>query len=100
LSDFKTGDRVRVVTTDTYNGKTGTIKQFSNAYTACLVALDGDDFPARYFDLEELVRDTPAFIKVETYKSIWLSFPGESVGRKLSVEDATTLLRQLDEALS
>lgn len=47
-----------------------------------------------------VTRVVPQFVNVVTSRSIWVTLPGDNAGHRLTNDDALTLLRQLEEALS
>ena len=92
------GTRVVTITDDSYNGREGTVIGRSSYYeNSWDVTIDGITFNRVFADYE--LASIP-FVKVVKTSTIWVTLPGDTVSRKLSVEDANRLLRQLEVALS
>jgi len=92
------GTRVVAITNDEYNGREGVVVG-DPGYSGWLrVKIAGSDAPHLTFAVHEL--SPVPFVKVVKTPTIWVTLPGDTVSRKLSVEDANRLLRQLEVALS
>ena len=92
------GTRVVAITDDTWNGREGAVIGRSLYYeNSWDVTLDGTTV-SRVFTDHELA--PIPYVKVVKIPTIWVTLPGDTVSRKLSVEDANRLLRQLEVALS
>lgn len=98
---MKIGDRV--VSTQRGGEGPGVIvenfgQQFPGEFS---VVLDrGGSGARRYIKTYDLTPETPRFVNVVTQKTVWVTLPGDNAGHKLTNDDALTLLRQLEEALS
>lgn len=92
------GTRVVTITNDGFNGREGTvIKRSPHFEDSWEVSLDGMS-SCHSFAYRELA--AIPYVKVVKTPTIWVTLPGDTCSRKLSVEDANRLLRQLEVALS
>lgn len=103
MSGFKIGDRVLVRSPryPEFNGPATVSYLPKNllAPTNVHVRQEGREGPLS-FPVNEVLLADPQFVNVQTQKTIWVTLPGDNAGHKLTNDDALTLLRQLEEALS
>lgn len=95
---FLLGDRVR----DNF-GRSGRITSLDAGGHGQYIDVEYDaDVPLNngWYKDDELQALEPEFVHVQVSKAIWVTLPGDTAGHKLTNDEALTLLRQLEEALS
>lgn len=97
MSEFKVGDRVRVVTKDEFNTKVGVIDFIGDGIHVRLD--DESESGPFFFNEDEVVLESEHYVNVIESRAIWVTLPGDNAGHKLTEDEARALFVQLEEIL-